>query len=380
MKMLSHIDQLLRKEVKPVWVMALSGIFSFSLFGLLLLKYRIIQPDLQLHIQASIDLVDGKVMGHPVFFFLIQLLSGFSENEDTLIFSSFLVFSLSQFFKIVFTLRFMEVAFKIRTSVLLFAGVLMAQLVISNSFLQEHYVMGSLSPNYFHNGTLLLCMPFVMLFLIENYRYFEDGERKHIFRMLLLGVCIVFIKPSFLFCWIPVMPCLWFWKYRVNPSILGILQVAVLLVVIIIFQSQLIKSGASGFKVVFNPFGFFGTYSNHLRVTVASVFFPLSVFLLFSRSFLTNETLKVFFFFMLQGLIISFFFYDTINGLISPNMLWQSSIMSYLMIIACLGLLLKESKNYLSFRALACFTAFLIHFICGVRYLQMAIANKSFFI
>ena len=367
------------KEINIQLVNLIFLLFSFLLFGTLIGYYKIVQPDLKLHLKHSIDMMDGKLIAHPTFFLLVQIFSGFSRNETILLFTSTILLSLSQYFKCTLSIQLIKEIFSLPTSIVCVGGVLIAQVAIGNSLLLNHYIAGNISPNYFHNGTYLMSMPFVLLFIIENFRYYKDGKNEHSYLMLVYGLLIILTKPSFLFCWLPVMPFLWWLKFGSTKSLLRILQVAVLLAVGIIIQSQVLKSGSANFKVIFDPLMYFGSLKDHIKIFIASQFFFLAVVLLFRNrindSPLTMATILL----ALQGFIISFSFYDVINGIISPNMTWQSSIIAYIELIVGLGIVIKYYEE-MRIQAFICSLALLIQFICGIRYIQMSILNHSFYI
>jgi hypothetical protein len=356
----------------------LSAVFSLSLFGILLLLAKIVQPDLDEHILISNRLMKGEPVGHPAFFFLLQLFSFFSSKPELQLFAAFIIFSSAQYLKIILSIRLCETIQEEKASRILSLLIILCQLAIGFILIQDNYVKASLSPNFFHNGTLLLSIPPSLFLLNESFLFLKDENRGRIRRMLAAGILIIMIKPSFLFCWIPVMPVFVLLREGAGKKLVGFLQVSIMLVFLLMLQSTLLKTSNVGFKIIFAPFDFFGTIGNHLRIVLAACFFPITSVLV-SYNFWKRKDGLLFALMTVQGLILSFCFYDVINGIISPNMTWQSSIMHYLLLVfGCLSVtdLLKKRKMLAATFLLA---AFACHVFSGVLYLRISYIIHSFY-
>jgi len=378
---LDIISSILAKPLSNRIINLVAAIFSASLFGYLLLWEKIVQPDLWIHIRFSEELLAGKiVMGHPTFFLLLQLFSGFTCHPSLELFSAFMLFGASQFFKITLSIALLQQIFKLEKSLILVVFVLAIQLAIGASILNEHFIMATISPNYFHNGTLSLSIPFAIWLMIETLKYLENEDRQSIFKMILIGLIIISIKPSFLFCWIPIVPIHTLIKYGLGKKLLGILQVSVILVCIIIIQSLVLRNYSSEFKLVFHPFGFFGSISNHVLVILSGLLFPIVLLTTNIKRFIAEKTSILFVMMLGQALFLSFMFYDSVNGVISFNMNWQTSIIFYMIMLFCIGIFIQilYSKKY--FLVSLSFLALLLQLVSGFQYLYWSVLIHSFFV
>jgi hypothetical protein len=371
----------LKKPAPAGFTRVLAAGFSVLLFGYLILFAGVLKPDLIDHIRASEKMIRGELrISHPVFFFLIQLFSGFTQNFKAEVFAGFLIFAGAHYFKITLSVKLAEHFLKKPASWFLWLGILSAQLAIGSTLFTKHYIIGSLSPNYFHNGTLTLSYPFALLFLLESLRFLEDENRKHLGRMMLTGFLLIVTKPSFLFVWIPVMPFFVLLKFGAGRKLLGILQVSVFMVVLIIAQSLMLKSGQVDFKVVFYPFYLFGSAWNHVLVLASALLFPLSILLLFPKTFPILPQNQLLVLFTLQGLLLSFLFHDLVKGVVSPNMTWQSSMVHYLWLVSGLAFLDSEiSKGQWLKVVLPLLILGSLVFSC-LRYLHISSQIRSLFI
>lgn len=353
-------------------------LFSLSLFAYLILFRQIVEPDLRDHFRISNELIQGKPMAHPVFFILLQVFSGFTKSGPALLFAAFILFSLGFYLKYHFSLHLGETILKRPASRAFCLILLLCQVAIGFIWLQNGFIKASLSPNFFHNGTLLLSIPPSLYLLNQSLLFVQDENQERRIRMLLAGLLILFTKPSFLFCWIPVMPLFLLLSDGPRKRLLTILQVAVLLIFALILQSFFLQKSSVGFRLYFNPFTYFGTLQNHLLVFVSAVLFPI-ITIVPGWNYWKSKTGILLLLMCFQGLIISFCFYDTIKGIISPNMFWQSSIMHYLLLLYA-GIILHEllfkQKYWL---ALLPAIAFMAQVSAGLQYLRIASVMRSFF-
>jgi hypothetical protein len=198
--------------------------------------------------------------------------------------------------------------------------------------------------------------------------------------MLMAGLLLVATKPSFLFVWIPVMPFFVLFKFGPGRKLLGILQISVFMVMLILAQSMLLKSSQADFKVVFYPFFFFGSAINHVLVLISALLLPLTIFLFYPKDFSLQPQNQLLFLFTIQGLLLSFLFHDTIRGIVSPNMTWQSSMVHYLWLVSSVAFLDEEltKRRYLRMALPALVLLSLV--FSSLRYLHLSSQIRSFFL
>lgn len=353
-------------------------LLSLGLYAYLILYRQITEPDLREHIRISNELIGGKLMAHPIFFILLQLLSGFTENSRALIFAAFLLFSLGFYLKYYFSLQLGETILKRPSSKAFSLIVLLCQISIGFVWMQDGFVKASLSPNFFHNGTLLLSLPPSLYLLNQSLLFMRDGNPERRIRMLMSGVLILFIKPSFLFCWIPVMPLFMLLSEGPGKRLLTFLQVALMLVFALIMQSFFLRKSSLEFQLIFSPLAYFGTLQNHILVFASAVLFPI-ISIVPGWNYWKSKTGILLLLMCFQGLLISFCFFDIIRGIVSPNMFWQSSIIHYLMFLYA-GIILHELlQKHKYWLALVPAIAFIAQVFAGLQYLRIASIMRSFY-
>lgn len=369
---------------RVIWMSAL--VLSFSLYAVVLLYFKVDQPDLKLHIGFSNQIIDRHLFPvHPIFFGLIQVLSGFSKNYNWQLFAAFLIFGAAQFFKITLSLKVVQELFDVKPSVLLFLFVLILQVAIPIPFFSENFMIKSLSMNYFHNGTLQVATPFSLALMLNLIRYFKKEEVRYFRYAVYFGLLNCLAKPSFIFCLAPVLPFVALFFLGLSPKLLKFIQLSTLLVVFILLQSSYLHSSQAAelvtFKVKFQPFFLYGTLQNHLRVVFEGFFVGLLVLVAYWRRIVANFFLLSALGFVVLGYFIAFTFVDYIDGVISPNFTWQASIVNYVFVLLSLGLFIPTlDRPKLTFPAVVCMTALSVHGLCGLLYLKMACLLRIFYL
>lgn len=332
-----NIVQLANQEKFQFW---LAGVFSFAFYGLLILGFGVIQPDLDEHIVISENMFDGRIPAHPMFYTFIQLFSWFTKSKKLEIIAGTLIFSMAQWAKIAISRQILEEIFGLKFTILPFLILLSLQLIISFSLGDSHFIVNQICPNYFHNGTLACSIPFALLLFRESWRFAHQPDYPNRY-MVYFGFLMALAKPSFLFCFIPLFPAFILYLHGLGRKLLGSLQVSLLLTFVIMGQSFYLRlnppSYIGSFKVAFMPFYHYGTPFMHVKLVLGGLFLCLPLLLIGGKSLFRRAD----FLFILAMLVfaygLSFNFVDIINGYMFSNMSWQTTIVLYLLMIMAFG-------------------------------------------
>lgn len=377
---------LLFKSVPKSWIYLISGLFSFCLFGVIILYFKIDQPDLLAHITISNEIVDKKLFPvHPVFFGLVQLLSFFSKNYQWQLVAAFFLFAIAQYFKLILSLRLVQELFDLEASWLLLGLVVLLQVAIPIPFFSENFMIKSLSMNYFHNATLHVSIPFSLGLMLNLVRYHKTDDVRYFRYAFYFGILNCLAKPSFIFCLAPVLPFVALYFYGLTPKLLKVVQLSTIMVVIILLQSAYLHSTRGSelatFQVKFQPFFLFDTALNHLRVVFEGFFIGLLILVFYFKRLIVSIFHLAGLGFVLLGYFISFTFVDYIDNVISPNFTWQSSIANYVFVLMGIGFFVPSPLNpKWTLATLICMLALLAHAISGLLYLRMACLLRIFYL
>ena len=362
-------------DEKIYWLV--SALFSFGFYYLLIIHFGVVQPDLDEHIVISENMFkDWKVPAHPMFYFFIQFFSFFSKNLTLEIFAGFLTFSIAQLAKIHVSRKILQEVCGLHLNWISFSLLLLIQLVISFSIFEEKFIVGQISPNFFHNGTMQLSIPFALLLFLEAVRFQRSDDDKYpIKRMLLFGFLGALAKPSFLFCFIPFFPAFILFTNGIGRKLLGSLQVSTLLTFVIIGQSYYLKVNppnyVSTFKVLFLPFYHYGTFGDHLKLVFYGCFVLVPILVFEFRIFVQEKVIQFVSGMVIFAYLISFVFVDTVNGIMFSNLSWQTTIVLYILILISMGFLFSSPK-----KSLIAKLAFVLFLIANVGFTFFYLINS----
>lgn len=371
------------RPIPSSWAWMLSAGSSFLFFGVLLLVFRIVQPDLDDHITISHRMWEGfKIPAHPLFYTSIQLLSFFTQKPWMELIAAFLVFGLAQTFKIQMAVRLVEAISGKALSILAYFGVFAACWVINPNVWEPHFIFDQIEPNFFHNGTLQVSLPFGLWLLREIYLFIEEEKPGTVRHMLYAGLLTGLGKPSLLFCIIPLLPVYALLRRGLSRTLLQAIQVSLVFIFLIMGQSMYLRFNppnyVTSFKVLVKPFYQFGGLVGHAKMLFYSSLVPM-LFLLANRAFWRNPFLLFLLACHLLGLGIAITFVDTLNGIMYNNMTWQSSVTLLLLHVVSIGLFFQNQSLSKPLRLVFGFflMADLVYF-CW--YIYQVYIYKSFFI
>lgn len=330
------------------WRILLSAASSFGFYAILLLVFHVVQPDLDEHIAISERMwLNGKVPAHPMFYALIQVLSFFTNDAKLELMAAFLIFGTAQMMKIIAACSFVETITDQKMSWLSFAAVFISCWMITPGIFEEKFIVNQMVPNFFHNGTLMVSIPFSIWMVQNMYRLATEEDFTRTGTIILAGILSGLGKPSLLFCVIPVFPVYVFLKKGISIQLLRALQISLLLSFLVIGQSLYLRINPPNyigtFKIEFLPFYQYGTFWDHVKVLAYSLAIPVFLFITGKK-----ELKKDFLFFLAGchffGLGIAFTLVDTINGMKFNNMTWQTSVTLLLMLISFSGTYFQSDK------------------------------------
>jgi hypothetical protein len=258
-------------------------------------------------------------------------------------------------------------------TILSFGIVLTLQFAFPFRIWGDLLLMGKLSPTYFHNGTLSLSMPLALFLFRNTASFLEKKGSLQVRPMLYLGLLLIFIKPSFAFGFIPLLPFFVLLTYGLSRELLDALKISVLLIFCIIFQSMILRvypdEFYKSFKVVFHPFYLYGTLASHFKIMLEGVFLGWVFCLLYLKKVFRSQTLLFTVALVLSGYFIAFLFYDVRDGMTFPDMTWQSSIYGYLFLLVAPSLAWKFENYRLGWRFLLLLLILGGHAFHGLFYL-----------
>ena len=381
-------------------------IFLFVFSGLLfsyLLHY--VATDTQAHLDF-VKRINSGVISYPpnfLFYFLINLLSGFSSKVIFMYPAAVLLLSLAVVFKYTISKKFIKsylivkndnsLELKIKLIVLALFFCFAIPDPVSLVFLKKMY-LGKIVPLVWHNSTSILLFPFAILLFWKQLELFSSENKlnfKKIFIVALLVIINIAIKPSFIFCYLPVTFLFIVWEFK-KDTIKGMFVKLIPLIVgggLILLQYYLIyklnqgsiQGGESGVSLSapFKVYSFFIPYWLIPFSFALSFALPIGSIILY-REILKFKPFLYALMLMIAGLLLSGFVIETGPRAAHGNFTWQNVICCYVLFLSIAAFFVPKflSKFSWSRKELIIVGLFVVHFLSGLLYVFKLILTNSY--
>lgn len=392
----------LKRNLYKNFDLAFLFVFSVLLFTYLL---NYVATDIQAHLLFVRNINSGIASYPPnfLFYILINLLSGFSSNVVIMNVAVILILSLAVVFKY-------SISKKIIKSLLVAKNVNLAELKlsvivlglffcfaipdpVSLVFLKKLY-LGKIVPLVWHNSTTILLFPFAILLFWKQVEIFANEKAitfKDISIIVVLVIFNIAIKPSFLFCYLPVTFLFLLWQFkgknikwlsiRVLPLFIG--GLLILLQYYLIYKLEQGSFGGGKSSVALStPFK---AYSHFIPYWLIPFSFILSFALPIGAIILYREILKFKPFLyalmlMIMGLLISGFIMEAGPRAEHGNFTWQNIICCYLLFLSTAAFFVPKFLREFSWtrKEMIVTGLFIVHVFSGVLYVFKLILTNSY--
>ncbi len=191
------------------------AVYFFSLAYMI--KYYDVQSfDIKVHNFLLLDyLKEGAFPAPPGYYGVIYLVDLVFQYKYPLVLSALLILTFSFWWKYYLTFSWIQQQVRIdqRYVFLLTFSLLFISPIFIPAIDGSYWYLGKFTPTIWHNSTLIAVFPFCILLVRETLDWVDSKEKKYLPRLIGLGVIIMLIKPSFLFCFIPALPVFAVWFY-----------------------------------------------------------------------------------------------------------------------------------------------------------------------
>jgi hypothetical protein len=358
--------------------------------------------DYPLHMQMTRSSVQsGTFPGNPGFYFMNALLAGFSTDDKLLRGSLLLLLSVAAAFKawasisvIGGELREDEVDGAAaarpgdRRPLLAFVAAVLVTFAFSFHFGDQNHYLGQIPANVWHNSTVVFLMPFAVALFALAVRYLRTGDAGLVKWIVVLSVANVLVKPSLMFCFIPVFPIAallrfgWgtppFWRA------IGITVAAGAAVLAQYLYIYVAKPEGTGMQndgsVALGPLDVWHAYTKSIPLALlASYVFPLVAVVVGGRRVLGNLGVQLALAMALVGVVEFALLKETGSRQFDGNFLWQAIVTTYLLFLALVAATTRWVRaTGWSWRNGLITLAFLAHVVAGFLYLYGWFDTKSF--
>ncbi len=239
---------------------------------------------------------NGNFPIYSLWYRLVNITSGFSVNSKIIAYTSIylLIFSMCLKYIITYSLLKSEHV-KIALTFLIAISLNIAMPIISfyknpvtanQLFLNNfHVYLGNISPNQWHNSTLIFAMPFNLLLFYFSVKHIHSNQLRDFWIMSILSIISILCKPNYALVFLPIFcSYLLLLNYKEKQLLLGIVKTALIALPSIIllllqwyFTFKHNNTELSPVKTIFAPFIVWGTYSPHIFISlILSIAFPLT--------------------------------------------------------------------------------------------------------
>ncbi len=198
-------------SLQPAWtVFGDLGVGVLYLGTLVFLMTKYGSVDIKIHNQLLGEyLAAGAFPIPPGYYFLVYIVDWMVRIKYPFVASSVIVLAFAHWWK--FRLTYFSVVgetpkLKQWAAFLLAFSFLFLSPVYIPSIDGPYWYLGKFSQTIWHNSTLICVFPLCLLLVAKTSDWLKTSHPVALAWMLLLGLGIALIKPSFLFCYIPALP------------------------------------------------------------------------------------------------------------------------------------------------------------------------------
>lgn len=246
----------------------------------------------------------------------------------------------------------------------------------------DFWYFGKFTPTIWHNSTVIAVLPFCILLYLKCLEWWKSKSSGDLIQMFVLGLVILLIKPSFLFCLLPILPVFTYFKLNYSKEFWWSIAFSIVFLLGIFIEKHLIYSWDPLLlrdyeeelrpKVIIAPFQVFLHYSSQPLWDIGSSFLLVFYFMLvFGKK--ASRSLPVVFAFglLFVAMLIYLLFTETGYRELHANFYWQIPITYYLALLAMLSWVWKAYKDFhwkSNWKPTVFFLLFFMHFAFGLAY------------
>lgn len=352
--------------------------------------------DYVIHIRLTAEMITngGVYTPHFLLQLAVAVLSGISTA--TLPHSTLIILSTAAITTAYLTARTLlaENPSPLLTTFLTTALMLAAPLAIIFP-LDQHLYLGYISPNVFHNPTILLLKPLALISFLYAVKLFDRDKTcsgRDLLCCITTTVACALVKPNFTIAILPALAVATVYRLtagehiKLKQLLFGFFLPAVIVLAVqyrMAFSASQLQGMYSGSSsIIFAPLAVMRTYSTWLfSKLILSLAFPLSVLLCFFQAARKNLGLQLSWLAFLCGAAFTYLLAESGPRMYQGNFTWSAQITLFILFIFSAKLLISgecRAIQHYRKRLYLCGTILLGHLLFGslfyiAEYLQTQI-------
>jgi len=377
-------------------------IFTISLVIFSFLIY-VVNTDINRHIEAipEINSINGAYPPNFLFYFIVNLFSGFSNNETLMLIQTIFLLSFTNLAKYTIIKRIIRKSsnsiyfstFKINTLTLGLFFCFAIPDPFSYIMLKQMY-LGKFVPMVWHNSTTIFLFPFAIALFWHQLKTFDLKRKTPYEELIILSILVIIniiIKPSFIFVYLPITSFFLLQRRKTDtlkelilnftPIITGGLFILIQYYFIYIKQMGSFQEETSS-VVLTSPF-------KVLTLWIPNWFIPISLLLSFAYPIYVMLTFKDIFRYKpfiysliltIYGIILSAFFMESGPRMVHGNFMWQNVICTFLLFLSTTVFIIPKAlnKDIPTTKMKILGLLFIAHVTSGLLYLLNIVLTSSY--
>jgi hypothetical protein len=354
------------------------GTFLFQVWQIT--KHHVVS-DVPVHAEFIIKFArEHNFPAYSLWYRLVYAFSGFSEDYKYLAYASIVLLALLTAIKYIITYYVISVNnVNTKIAALISFALIFVMPVLSyysckgqsgNAICisSVHVYLGNISPNQWHNSTLILAMPFNLLLFYYSVKNIRTEKMYPFLVMGFLSVISILCKPNYALAFLPVL-CATILILNIKSqqylnAITKCSLVAVPAILTLVYQwyFTFVHNNflAPGAKTIIAPFFVWSNYSPHIPLSLLlSIAFPLLVLLFYFKKIDFYLRLSWLTFLVALSITVTFAEYPNWGA---GNYFWGSIAANYVLFLFSIVFLLKQPVCWKSKVAYAVFG---VHFLTG---------------
>lgn len=322
---------------------------------------------------------DGNFPVYTFWYRLVYIASGFSLSFNQIAYTSIVLLTGLVVSKYIITYHLLrnEISEKSVTALVSFMLIFTMPIIsywtqaqhteqtLINNF---HIYLGQVSPNQWHNSTLILAMPFNLLLFYYSIKHISSSKLYHFAIMGVLSIVSVLSKPNFALAFLPILLLtIFILNLKLREYLHAVIKTMIIAApVFLTFLYQWYYTFVDNnlfvhnTKTVFQPFLVWNHYSPHIAISlILSIAFPLVVLALYFNKI--DKYLKISWLTFILALGMMAFLAEY-PGDSAGNYFWGAIAANYILFLFSAKLLLSQPLNW---KAKVSFLIFGIHFLSG---------------
>lgn len=326
-----------------------------------------------------------KFPSPPGYYFFVFIVDKIIYFKYQFVLSSIIVLSFFSWWKYFISLDWIKSKIKLNSSLFYFVSVTL--LFISPVFIPAidgpFWYLGKFTSTIWHNSTLIAVFPFCLLLVKATINYFGDFESKYLFQIFGLGLIILLIKPSFMFCYIPTLSLLAVTSEKIERNLsFRLVGISIIFFILLNLEKIWIFDLDPMIDKLYSPEQRPGVSINplhvHLHFSKEPLFdflssFPSTILFLFfwGKSAFKDQLYRFSFLLLFFALLVYFLFAETGSREFHGNFYWQIPIALYLHYLSMLLIVFQmffANNKLINLKITAFGLVYLIQFVFGLIY------------